>query len=62
MSVTVEAIKEAVWKLQKQKAHDLVQQGLEEGLDPVAMLKGGALGCWMTAPTSVSAVTRSEAK
>jgi methanogenic corrinoid protein MtbC1 len=43
MSVTVEAIKEAVWKLQKQKAHDLVQQGLEEGLDPVAMLKGGVI-------------------
>jgi 5-methyltetrahydrofolate--homocysteine methyltransferase len=43
MSVSVEAIKEAVWKLQKQKAHDLVQQGLEEGLDPVAMLKGGVI-------------------
>jgi methanogenic corrinoid protein MtbC1 len=43
MSVTVEAIKDAVWKLQKQKAHDLVQQGLEEGLDPVAMLKGGVI-------------------
>ncbi len=43
MSVSVEAIKEAVWKLQKQKAHDLVQQGLEQGLDPVAMLKGGVI-------------------
>jgi 5-methyltetrahydrofolate--homocysteine methyltransferase len=43
MSVSVEAIKEAVWKLQKQKAYDLVQQGLEEGLDPVAMLKGGVI-------------------
>jgi 5-methyltetrahydrofolate--homocysteine methyltransferase len=43
MSVSVEEIKEAVWKLQKQKAHDLVQQGLEEGLDPVAMLKSGVI-------------------
>jgi 5-methyltetrahydrofolate--homocysteine methyltransferase len=43
MSVTVEEIKESVWKLQKQKAFDLVQQGLEEGLDPVAMLKGGVI-------------------
>jgi 5-methyltetrahydrofolate--homocysteine methyltransferase len=43
MSVSVEAIKEAVWKLQRQKAHDLVKQGLEEGLDPVAMLKGGVI-------------------
>jgi len=43
MAVTVEEIKEAVWKLQKKKAYDLVQQGLEEGLDPVAMLKGGVI-------------------
>ncbi len=43
MSVTVEEIKESVWKLQKKKAFDLVQQGLEEGLDPVAMLKGGVI-------------------
>jgi len=43
MSVTVEEIKEAVWTLKKQKAHDLVQQGLEEGLDPVAMLKQGVI-------------------
>ncbi len=43
MSVSVEDIKEAVWKLQKQKAYDLVQQGIEEGLDPVAMLKAGVI-------------------
>jgi len=43
MSVTVEEIKEAVWTLKKQKAFDLVQQGLEEGLDPVAMLKAGVI-------------------
>ena len=43
MSVSIEEIKQAVWKLQKQKAHDLVQQGIEEGLDPVAMLKGGVI-------------------
>lgn len=41
--VTVEAIKEAVWKLEKQKAYDLVQRGLAEGLDPVAMLQGGVI-------------------
>jgi 5-methyltetrahydrofolate--homocysteine methyltransferase len=43
MSVSVEEIKEAVWKLQKQKANDLVRKGLEEGLDPVAMLKRGVI-------------------
>jgi 5-methyltetrahydrofolate--homocysteine methyltransferase len=43
MSVSIEDIKEAVWKLQKQKAYDLVQQGLEQGLDPVAMLKSGVI-------------------
>ncbi|MBW2232857.1 MAG: cobalamin-dependent protein [Deltaproteobacteria bacterium] len=43
MSVTIEAIKEAVWTLKKQKAFDLVQQGLDEGLDPVAMLKQGVI-------------------
>ena len=43
MAVSIEEIKDAVWKLQKQKAHDLVQQGLEQGLDPVAMLKQGVI-------------------
>ena len=41
--VSVEAIREAVWKLDKKKAYDLVQRGLEEGLDPVAMLQGGVI-------------------
>ena len=41
--VSVEAIREAVWKLEKQKAYDLVQRGLAEGLDPVAMLQGGVI-------------------
>lgn len=43
MSVTVEEIKEAVWTLKKQKAFDLVKQGIEEGLDPVDMLKQGVI-------------------
>jgi 5-methyltetrahydrofolate--homocysteine methyltransferase len=43
MSDKVEEIKEAVWKLQKQQARDLVEQGLAEGVDPVAMLKGGVI-------------------
>ncbi len=43
MSVTIEEIREAVWTLKKQQAYDLVEQGLEEGLDPVAMLKQGVI-------------------
>lgn len=43
MSVTPKEIFEAVWQLQKKKAYELVQQGLAEGADPVAMLKEGVI-------------------
>jgi 5-methyltetrahydrofolate--homocysteine methyltransferase len=43
MSVTVEDVREAVWTLKKQKAFDLVQQAIEEGVDPVAILKEGVI-------------------
>lgn len=43
MPVTPQEIFDAVWKLQKKKAYDLVQQGLAEGVDPVAMLKQGVI-------------------
>ncbi len=43
MPVTPNEIFDAVWKLQKKKAFDLVQQGLAEGVDPVAMLKEGVI-------------------
>ena len=43
MPVTPNEIFEAVWKLKKKQAYDLVQQGLTEGVDPVAMLKQGVI-------------------
>jgi 5-methyltetrahydrofolate--homocysteine methyltransferase len=41
--MSIEDIKKAVWQLKKDEAYALVQQGLEEGLDPVAMLQDGVI-------------------
>ncbi len=43
MAVTIDEIHDAVWRLQKAKAFDLVKQGLAEGLDPVEMLQKGVI-------------------
>jgi len=40
---SIEAIREAVWKLKKKEAIALVTEGLAEGLDPTAMLKEGVI-------------------
>ena len=43
VSVTIQAIRDAVWQLNEEKALDLVKQGLAEGLDPLAMLQQGVI-------------------
>jgi methanogenic corrinoid protein MtbC1 len=43
MSVTIQEIYDAVWQLKKNKAIELVKNGIAEGLDPVEMLQKGVI-------------------